>query len=160
MPASPLADRCAAEVRRTVSQLSRKLRPSLQRDGISMAKLSVIGQVHRAGRISPTELAAHEGVRLQTLTRLLAELEADGWLLRTPHETDGRQSLLSLTAQGKKRLADAARASDASLAQAIGDTLDPEDQAALLRACKLLDRLDAALSGKTVRPAGTPDGTP
>lgn len=156
MPSSSLSDRCAAELRRTVSQLSRRLRPSLQRDGISLAKLSVIGQVHRAGRISPTELAAHEGVKLQTLTRLLAELEADGWLLRTRHETDGRQSLLSLTPQGKKRLAEAARASDASLSGVIGDVLGADDQILLLQACKLLDRLDAALGGKAGRQQEAP----
>src|ERR1035438_5058183 len=106
------ATHCATQVRRTVSHLHRKLRPSLQQAGISMAKLSVVGQVFRAGQITPTELAAREGVKIQTLTRLLSELEADGWLGRVPHESDGRQFLLSVTPIGRKRLAKAGQASD------------------------------------------------
>jgi DNA-binding MarR family transcriptional regulator len=141
----PTAALCATSVRRTVSQLCRKLRPSFQREGVSMAKLSVIGQVNRFGRISPTELAAREGVKLQTLTRMLAELESEEWLVRVPHESDGRQSLLSLTPQGRKRLADAAKASDAALAKIMEATLSAEERRLLLRACALLDGLDEAL---------------
>jgi DNA-binding MarR family transcriptional regulator len=140
---------CATTIRRTVLQLCRKLRPSLQREGISMAKLSVIGQINRVGRTSPTELAAREGVKIQTLTRLLAELESEGWVVRAPHDSDGRQSLLSLTPQGKKRLKDAAQAKDASLAQIIESTLNANERSLLLRACLLLDGLDEALSEVT-----------
>jgi DNA-binding MarR family transcriptional regulator len=111
-----------------------------------MAKLSVIGHINRVGRLSPTELAAREGVKIQTLTRLLAELESEGWLLRIRDESDGRQSLLSLTMQGKKRLKDAAREKDASLAKIIAATVSASDRSVLLRACLLLDSLDEALS--------------
>lgn len=110
-----------------------------------MAQLSVIAQLYRAGQLSPTELAHREGVRIQTLTRLLAELEAHGWLRRVPHKLDRRQFLLSLTPEGKKRLVDATRARVASLAKIIEATLNTEEQALLLRACGLLDRLDEAL---------------
>lgn len=125
--------------------MCRKLRPSFQRDGVSMAKLSVIGQLNRVGPISPTELATREGVKVQTLTRMLAELESEGWLDRAPHERDGRQSLLSLTSLGKKRLAEGAQTIDASLAAIIEATLSAEDRQLLLRACALLDALDDAL---------------
>ena len=141
----PTASKCATRIRRSVSQLCRKLRPSFQRDGVSMAKLSVIGQINRVGRISPTELAAREGVKIQTLTRMLAELEVEGWLSRTPHEADGRQSWLSLTPMGRRRLVDAAKDSDAALARIIEANLTAEDRRLLLRACALLDDLDEAL---------------
>jgi len=123
------------------------LRPTLLQAGISMAKLSVVGQVLRAGQITPTELAAREGVKIQTLTRLLSELEADGWLRRVPHESDGRQFLLSITSLGTKRLAEAGLASDAALAKAIQTTLQAGDVDLLLRACVLLERLDESLAG-------------
>ena len=146
-PTKSNATRCATQVRRTVSHLHRKLRASLQQAGISMAKLSVVGQAFRAGRITPTELAAREGVKIQTLTRLLSELEADGWLRRVPHESDGRRFLLSLTPIGRKRLAEAGQASDASLAKIIQTTLQAADVDLLLRACVLLERLDESLGG-------------
>jgi len=118
----------------------------LVRDGISMAKLSVIGQIHRGGQLSPTELAAREGVKIQSLTRLLAELETEGWILRVSNQADTRQSLLSLTPAGRKRLTDAARQQDASLARIIDETFSAKERAVLLRACFLLDALDDALS--------------
>ena len=123
-----------------------------------MAKLSVVGQLLRAGRITPTELAAREGVKIQTLTRLLSELEADGWLRRVPDESDGRQFLLSITPFGKKRLAEAGRSSDASLAKVIEATLRAADIDLLLRACTLLERLDESLGEALNSPAqrGTP----
>ncbi len=137
---------CAQSLRRGVSQLCRKLRPTLLHDGISMAKLSVIGQINRAGFITPTALAHREGVKIQTLTRLLAELESAGWVFRVPDESDGRQSLLSLTAQGRKRLWQAAHEKDTALAAVIDKTFSAKEQLLLLRACLMLDRIDEALS--------------
>jgi len=136
---------CAKTVRRTVSQLARKLRPSLSEDGISVAKLSVIGQVHRAGTLTPTELAAREGVKLQTLTRLLAELEAGGWLQRTRDRADGRRSLLAVTPRGTKRLFEAARDTRDRLTRLIEVHLSAAERSLLLDSCALLERLNAAL---------------
>jgi DNA-binding MarR family transcriptional regulator len=136
---------CARTVRRTVSQLARKLRPSLRTEGISVAKLSVIGQIHRAGALTPTELAAREGVKLQTLTRLLAELQIGGWLRRTRDAADGRRSLLSLTPRGAKRLVEAARDEHDRLARFIESHLSLAERSQLLLACALLERLDGAL---------------
>jgi len=128
-----------------VSQLARKLRPSLRGDGISVAKLSVIGQVHRAGALTPTQLAAREGVKLQTLTRLLAELEAGGWLQRTRDQADGRRSLLAMTPRGTKRLFEAARDQSDRLTRLIESHLSVAERSQLLASCGLLERLDAAL---------------
>lgn len=127
--------------------LARRLRPSLQGDGISAAKLSVIGQLYRVGPMTPTELAAREGVKLPSLTRLVAELEDDGWLARKSHISDGRRSLLGLTALGKKRLVAAAQAADAPLADAIANTVSADERVVLQQACALLERIGAALGG-------------
>jgi DNA-binding MarR family transcriptional regulator len=124
--------------------LARKLRPSLREDGISVAKLSVIGQVHRAGALTPTELAARQGVKLQTLTRLLAELEAGGWLKRTRDRADGRRSLLEMTPRGTKRLFEAARDTSDRLTRLIESHLSVAERSLLLASCALLERLDAA----------------
>jgi len=145
---SPDAARCAVQLRRAVLVLARRLRPSLHGDGISAAKLSVIGQLYRAGPMTPTELAAREGVKLPSLTRLVAELEADGWLARKAHASDGRRSLLALTAIGRKRLVAAAQASDAPLADAIAATISVEERRVLLQACTLLERIGEALGGR------------
>ena len=146
--ASPIPDpaQCASRLRTSVSLLSRQLRSgSAAPDGPSVAKLSVLGQLHRHGPCTPTALAGLERVKLQSLTRLWAELEAEGWIGRTPHPTDGRQWLLSLTAEGVRRLKALMRRREAALAEAIGATLDAGQRALLLQACGLIDGIAAAL---------------
>jgi DNA-binding MarR family transcriptional regulator len=146
--ASPIPDpaQCASRLRTSVSLLSRQLRSgSAGPDGPSVAKLSVLGQLHRHGPCTPTALAGLERVKLQSLTRLLAELEAEGWIGRAPHPSDGRQWLLSLTAEGVRRLKALMRRREAALAEAIGATLDVGQRALLLQACGLIDDIAAAL---------------
>jgi len=142
---APDAAQCAVRLRRAVLVLARRLRPALRSDGISAAKLSVIGQLYREGPMTPTELAAREGVKLPSLTRLVAELEDDGWLAREAHASDGRRWLLGLTALGKKRLVAGAQAADAPLAEIIANSTSAEDRRLLLQACALLERLGEAL---------------
>jgi DNA-binding MarR family transcriptional regulator len=136
---------CAVQLRAAVMQLSRHLRTGMQHDGLSLAMLSVLGQLHRGGSMTPTELARHGGVKLQSLTRLLAELESEVWVERSVSAADARQSLLAITPLGKKRLSAAARGADAPMAQAIATRLNTQDQALLLRACAVLASLGDAL---------------
>jgi DNA-binding MarR family transcriptional regulator len=146
----PDAAHCAIRLRAAVTLLARRLRPAPLQGGISVAKLSVIGQIYRMGPLTPTELSAREGVKLQSLTRLLAELESDGWIARKAHASDGRQSVLSLTRLGSKQLARTVQAGEASLARVIGSTLGDEERAVLLQACALIDGISEALSAEAV----------
>lgn len=114
-----------------------------------MGKLSVIAQVGRSAGITPTELAGREGVKIQTLTRMLAELETDGWLLREPHPVDGRQSVLNLTNKAKKRLSEAVGESEAAFAKVIATHLTAEERALLQKACALLDDLVDLIPART-----------
>lgn len=139
---------CASHLRTSVSQLARQLRSgSAAPDGPSVAKLSVLGQLHRHGPSTPTALASLERVKPQSLTRLLAELEAESWIGRTPHPADGRQWLLSLTPEGVRRLRALMRSREAALAEAIGATLDAGQRAVLMEACRLIDGICTTLEG-------------
>lgn len=140
---------CAVRLRTAVLHLSRQLRSGMVSDGLSQAMLSALGQLHRGGTMTPTELAQREGVKLQSLTRLLADLESAGWITRTVHAADARQSLLSVSPQGFQRLLTAVQGGDMPLAHAIETCLNTDDQAVLLRACTLLETL-----GDAVRDAG------
>lgn len=143
---------CASDLRRAVTALSRPLRPKLQAEGIGAAKLSVIGQLRLVGPMTPTELASREGVKLQSLTRLLAELEAESWVQREPHATDGRQSVLTLTPLGLVLLGSAAQRVEASLAQVIASALTSAECAQLQSACVLLERIAQAISAAASEP--------
>ncbi len=140
---------CAQNLRHTVSQLARKLRPNLRHEGIGAATLSVIGQIDRAGRLTPSELAHREGVKIQSLTRLLNELELLDWIRRERDPRDRRRSWLSLTRSGRRTLAMEATEHDRRLAELIAALLDGEERELLMRACLLLERLDKALGHAT-----------
>jgi len=131
----------------------RQLRSAQPQDGISVAKLSVLGQLHRLGPSTPSELARRERVKLQSLTRLLAELEADGWVTRRPHGSDARQSVLSLTRVGVRMLTADVRRREAALLAAIQTSLSAAEQATLLSACGLIDRIADTIHAEQLRVA-------
>lgn len=137
--------RCAAALRQAVSELSRRLRSGSGSSGLSAGKLSVLGRLYRHGSLTPTQLAEMEGVKLQSLTRLVAELEAEGWIERRTDEADARRSRLEMTSSGTKRLRAYVREREAALARAIETRLGPDDRALLAQACTLMERLAAAL---------------
>jgi DNA-binding MarR family transcriptional regulator len=139
----------AAQLRKSVTMLSRRLRPAQLPDDLSLAKLSVLAQLYRQGPLTATELAQREGVKIQSLTRLLAELEDHGWLARKPHPSDGRQTRLSLTRQGIKRLCEATQPAEAALARVMAETLSTADRGVLARACALMDQLEQVLDQAT-----------
>lgn len=140
------ATHCAVRLRTAITLLARRLRASAPQDGLGVAKLSALGQLYRGGPMTPSELAAREGVKLQSLTRLLADLESEHLVSRKPHPGDGRQTLLSLTKTGLGRLSLSVRGAEASLAHVIEATLSAKEQALLLQACGLLDTLAQALA--------------
>lgn len=148
-PAPADARHCAVRLHAATSRLGRQLRSLAPPGELTAAGLSVLGLLHRHGALAPSEVAAHEGVRQQTLTRLLADLEAAGLVRRQPDPADARRSLLSLTRAGGQRLAAQVHQREASLQQAIA-SLAAADRQRLLDACELLDTLAARLAAQGV----------
>lgn len=139
------AAHCAIRLRSAVAALSRQLWAASADVGLSVGKLMVMSQLYHGGPMAPTELAARGRVKLQSLTRLLAELQEQGLLERTPHESDARQSVLSLTREGLACLKTVVQSRERSLAAAIGRHLSAEETATLLQACDLMERVAAAV---------------
>ena len=74
------------------------------------------------------------------MTRTVACLEEAGLVTRRPHDTDGRQVVVELTAAARDVLADDRRRRDAWLAQRLG-ALDADELELLHRVAPLLERL-------------------
>ena len=141
--------RTAIRLRASLAHLARQLRTQSGPD--EPAKFGVLGPLYRVGALTPTQLAQRERVKLQTLTRLLAEPESEKLVRRRPHPRDARQTLLSLTASGTGVLKADIQRRDASLAAAIGMRLAAVDEAVLDTACSVIDRLGDALADVTSR---------
>jgi len=131
----------AAALRVSVARLTRRLRSERDpRNELSIGQLSVLGALFRNGACSIGELAAHERVQPPSMTRTVNCLEEAGYVLRRPHETDGRQVVIELADKGAATLEADRRRRDAWLAQRLRE-LTPEERSVLRKAAPILERL-------------------
>src|ERR1035441_818627 len=70
--------------------------------GLSVAQLSIFSRLMNEGPATAASLAAAEHVSQQAIAQNLAGLKADGLVSVTPDQADGRKSLLSVTAAGRR----------------------------------------------------------
>jgi DNA-binding MarR family transcriptional regulator len=134
------------------AELAQRLRPVLGRLSLvlrreqnaqlslSLAQSTVLGQLldgrpHRMG-----ELAATEGVRLPTMTELVARMEAQGWVRREMSAEDRRRVEVHLTKAGR-RLADQGIASRTALVEDRLRRLGDSERASLWAALPALEQL-------------------
>ncbi|MCQ7059788.1 MarR family transcriptional regulator [Escherichia coli] len=73
--------------------------------GLTQSSWTVLMQLYQLGdNVSVSELAQMQGIELPPLMRTLAQLEKQGYLVRSTSPYDKRIRLLTLTAQGRLRL--------------------------------------------------------
>lgn len=133
----------ASELRTSVMRLARRLRRMRTDTPLSLGQLAALGTLDRHGAMTPGELAEHERVQPPSMTRIVKALEAEGYVSRCAHPTDGRQVVVSLTDPARKLLREDRRQREAWLAQRLRD-LPAEDRDVLHRAAAVLDRLGRA----------------
>jgi DNA-binding MarR family transcriptional regulator len=130
-----------ARLQRVLGRLSRLLRreaPSALGPG-AMAALSTLVS---HGPMRPTDLAAREGVRPPTLTRMLAILEEGGYVERTSDPADRRASLIAATPLGQQIVLDTRNARAGYLARHLA-ALSPDERRILADALPVLESLAA-----------------
>lgn len=137
--ADPLADK-AAVIRHAVIRLAHRLRVERPQDGISPTKLAVLALLHRNGATTPGEIATMQRQQPQSLTRLFAELEADGMIEKCRGHQDRRQVLLEILPRGRAALGRNMAGRDAWLAQALS-VLSETEQEVVRLAAPLMVRL-------------------
>ena len=133
----------ASAMRVSVMRLSRRLRVERADHGLTLTQISVLATLDRHGPLTPRELAQHERVQPPSMTRTLAGLEERGLILRTPHASDGRQHLISLTAPAVALLREDRRRRDAWLAQRLAE-LTQAERDVLRAAAPIFDRITSA----------------
>lgn len=133
----------ASALRPVVLRLARRLRqmrdPAVELSG---NQLSAMGVLLASGDLPIGELAARELVQPPSMTRIVAGLEEQGLLLRTPDPHDRRQSRIGLTEAGRQILLANRRRRDAWLAVRIG-TLTAAEREVLRRAIPVLEKVNA-----------------
>ena len=128
----------AGELRIVLGRLVRRLRVQHR---FPLTQAAVLGRLDRDGAQSIGDLAAAERVRSQSMSQTLADLEAEGLVGRRPDATDGRRTLIELTASGRTALREDRAARDGWLAVAIEESLSDDELSVLERAVPILARL-------------------
>jgi DNA-binding MarR family transcriptional regulator len=131
----------ASELRFSVMRLRRRLANQGHPDNpLSLNAMAVLGALYRNGELTIGELAAHERVQPPSMTRTVNCLEEGGYVARRPHETDGRQVVVTLSETGRETLLADRDRRDAWLATRLRD-LSADERAVLRQAAPILERL-------------------
>lgn len=131
----------AGELRVVLGKLIRRLREQGHAEDLTSSQKSVLIRLEREGPATVSALARAESVRPQSLGATAAALEAAGLVCGTPDPTDGRQTLLSLTAACRKLFKATRAAREDWLYRALQKNFSSKEQAELARAVELLCRL-------------------
>lgn len=141
----------AEDLRISIARLSRRLRTlrpvptegAGEASPLSLTQFAALAALERHRSMTPRELADHEKVQPPSMTRVIAYLEGQGLVERSPHPTDGRQVVLSVTTAGRDLLAGERRRKEAWLSQRLSE-LTAEERAILRKAAPILDKLSQA----------------
>lgn len=106
-------------------------------------QLSAMGVLLNSGDQLMGALAAAEKVQPPSMTRIVKGLEERGYVARRPDPSDRRQSLVTLTDEGKKVLIANRRRRDQWLAIRLAE-LTPEEQEVLRRCVAILEKVNHA----------------
>lgn len=129
-----LADR----LRLTTLLLTRRSRRERSDEAISDGQYQVLAALQRFGPLTPGALAEREQIQPPSMTRMVNCLTAAGLVERSPHASDGRQVLVTITDLGQREVDETRDKRTLFFANRIM-ALDEADQAILRRACEILN---------------------
>jgi len=133
-------------MRISVSRLARRLRVEQRLTvggpdpALSDIQLAALAALERNEAMTPGELAEYEKVQPPSMTRVIAVLEERSLVRRSPHPTDRRQVILTVTDEGRSLVDRVRRRKEAWLAQRMQE-LTAEEVAILRAAAPILEKL-------------------
>lgn len=128
-----------AGLRLVVMRLARRLRQQSEGD-VTASRLSALSSINRLGPLTLGELAAVEQVQPPSMTKIVAKLEEQGFVVREPDLTDRRVTRVRVSDEGRSYVARSRTLKNAYLAERL-DRFDAAERELLARALPLLERL-------------------
>ncbi|MEQ1863022.1 MAG: MarR family transcriptional regulator [Micropepsaceae bacterium] len=132
----------AERIHSVAIRLLRRLRKTDAASGLPGPKLSALSVLVFGGPQTLKDLAAAEQVRAPTMSRLVAELEADGLATKTGDAIDRRVVRIAATAKGRALL-EAGRERRLEVLTAQIEALSRGERQVLDRAAEILLRLNS-----------------
>jgi DNA-binding MarR family transcriptional regulator len=125
-----------------------RINPLFARYGLQQGEFDVLATLRRAGlpyELTPTRLYEAAMISSGGMTSRLDRMEINGWILRKPHPTDRRGTLVALTEKGLLLIDSMLAAHVANGAQVLS-SLQPAEQEELHRLLAKLIAGGAALA--------------
>lgn len=125
--------------------------------GLGFARGRVLWALQESGPVVMRALSEALAISPRTVTGLIDALEADGWVTRSPHPTDRRATVISLTPTADTALAQLNEQFHGLAHDLLGDV--PPEDLALVRSVLTTfeDRLDEVVAER-VKSTGPPAG--
>jgi DNA-binding MarR family transcriptional regulator len=136
----PAAAQLASRLHSVAIHLLRRVRRDDALSGLSAARASALSVLVFGGPRTIGELAAAEQVTAPTMTRLVAGLEAEGYVTRKADRADRRAVQLTATARGRRAL-EAGRQRRIQHVLELLAELDADETAVISDAVGLLERV-------------------
>jgi DNA-binding MarR family transcriptional regulator len=124
--------------------------------GLSYARGRVVAALRTSGPVLMRALSEAVGVSPRTLTGLVDALEADGWVVRRPHPSDRRATLIALSPTAEAAYARLEEGYHGLARELLSGIPESEQQHALAVIDHISERLDAALRSGTAAFAADP----
>jgi DNA-binding MarR family transcriptional regulator len=118
---------------------------------LSTHQASILDHLDEVDPTSMTDLAAHMGVTVATMSLAIDRLEQRSYVRRSPDPRDGRRVLLRITSAGL-RVREAKSVLDPTRVERVLSHLAPADRAVALRGMQLLSRASDVYMRSTVSP--------
>jgi DNA-binding MarR family transcriptional regulator len=136
MATSSTARQAAERLNSASISLLRHVRKEDEASSVTAARLSALAAIVSSGPLTLGELAAAEGIKAPTMTRIVYALEDAGLVVK---RWEGRRVRLSATARGRRVLEQERRRRTESLAARL-ETLDSTEVKRLGEAAELIER--------------------
>jgi DNA-binding MarR family transcriptional regulator len=144
MPAKTSAGtalQASIDVRVAFGRLRRRLAAVATGDELTPSQASVLTRLAKGEAATASGLAAAEGIRPQSMATILAALEQQGLVSRSPDPTDGRRQLVVLTKAGRTRDRGNRQAREEWLTRAMAERFDEAERRTIIEAMALLERV-------------------
>ncbi len=142
------SDDASTLIVRSVLLLGRRLRAARAEGSVSLSTIAMLATLHRLGPMPAWRLALEERLQPQSVTRIVAAMERDGFISRSRNGQDRREIELALTPHGRKVLSEDIRARRAWLEKAIEACLSPEERETLIEASQIMLKLAYVEAGE------------
>lgn len=134
----------AQDLRLAIGRVARRLRQlyATEREGAaSFIELGILVRLEREGPISPSTLAAGEGVTSQAIAGVVRELERRALVERAGGQNDRRRVTVAITDAGRELLMNREHVVVGAMVRALANEYTPAERGQLESVVPLLSRL-------------------